>query len=332
MKNSEYPKLSELRPGTNVNRPVYLRKMEDCGKTQAGKSFVALYFYDGYTSVKASLFDVTVATLRTRGIEENNIYFCKFFKNDRGYVNLDGDPIACIDPDIKTTDFGQHIEEDPEGLFSRILQVIDLVRPEVTGVKAGYAEGERTLTDLTVALLNKYHDEFVRSSAAVSMHHEKAGGLVLHSYNVTCVAKLMTQFYKKLDAELMVCGAALHDIGKIREYKTDDLGFASYNKLGQGLGHMIYGIEIVEEEARNGNYNKEKVELLKHIIASHHGELEYGAVAKPCIPEAILIHNIDDGDAKMDMFEKVYADMKPGENSEKTIFALDTKVYKPTYK
>lgn len=325
MKNSEYPKLGDLRPGTNVNRPAYLRRIEDCGKTAAGKTYVAMFFYDGYSQVKASMFDVTPESLKLKGIVENKVYYCKFVKNDRGYVNLDGEPVPCVDPDIRVSDFGQHIDEDPEELFKKIMQLVDMVKP----AEPGAAD---PISKLAANLLNKYHDEFVSSSAAISMHHEKAGGLVLHSFNVTVAAKLVSGLYKTLDQELLICGAALHDIGKIREYKTDELGFASYSPLGQGLGHMIYGIEMIEEEAQKGNYDKERVELLKHIIASHHGELEYGAVAKPCIPEAVFIHNIDDADAKLEMFNKIYKDLKPGENTEKTIFGLDTKVYKPTYK
>lgn len=322
MKNSEYPKLSELTSMRSIARPVYFKKMENFVSTN-GKTCVALHVYDGYSTIRVNIFDVTVEVLHNRGLSEKNVYYCKFSKNEKGFVNLDGDPSPLKDPDIRLSDFGQRIEQDADELFSNLLKLISMVRDT--------KYGEDTLSDLAVRILMGIKEDFVRSSAAISMHHEQEGGLVLHSLNVACAAYYSLKVYKNLDAELLVCGAALHDIGKIKEYKTDELGYATYSPLGQGLGHMIYGIEIVDEYAGQENYNKERVELLKHIIASHHGELEYGAVAKPCIPEAVLIHSLDDADAKLNMFEKIYKDLKPGENTEKTLFGLDTKAYKPSY-
>ncbi len=322
MKNSEYPKLSELTNTNPIRRPVYIKKMEDFVSTN-GKNCVGLHVYDGFSTVKINMFDVTSGSLRNKGVEEKKVYFIKFIKTEKGYINIDGIPDICTDPDISVLDFGQKIAKDPEDLFAQMIKAIETVR--------NTSFGEDTIADLSIKLLNKYHDEFIRSSAAISMHHEMAGGLVLHSYNVSCAAFLLLKLYKELDPEILVCGAALHDIGKIREYKTDELGFAKYSPLGQGLGHMIYGIEMIDEVASTGNYNKERVDLLKHIIASHHGELEYGAVAKPCTPEAVLIHSIDDADAKLNMFEKIYRDLAPGENTDKTVFGIDTKAYKPSY-
>ena len=322
MKNSEYPKLSEITAAHPLARPVYFKKVENFTSTN-GKTCVAIYAYDGYTTVRVNIFDITAEVLQNRGIVEKKVYYCKFLKNDRGFVNIEGDPMPCNDPDIRVSDFGQRIPQDAEALYAKIVTAIESVR--------NTEYGEETLADLSLKILNGIKDDFIRSSAAVSMHHEQEGGLVLHSFNVSCAALLMLKLYKELDGELLVCGAALHDIGKIKEYNTDELGYATYSPLGQGLGHMIYGIELIDEYAKTGNYNKERVELLKHIIASHHGELEYGAVTKPCIPEAVLIHSLDDADAKLDMFKKIYKDMAPGENTEKTVFGLDTKAYKPSY-
>lgn len=322
MKNSEYPKFSELSVTNPVCRPFYVRKMDDAVGNN-GKPYVTLTLYDGFSVMKCNCFDKTVRMMNEEGVNEKGIYVCKFTKNDRGYTNIESGIKANIDPDIKVSDFGQRIEQDPEELFASLIKGLKAVRDT--------RFGEDTLSDLAVKLLTDNHDEFVRSSAAISMHHEQEGGLVLHSHSVTNAAYHLSKVYKKLDVELLVCGAALHDIGKIKEYVTDELGFATFSPLGQGLGHSVYGIEMVEQEAKKGNYNEERVMLLKHIIASHHGELEYGAIAKPAIPEAVLIHCLDDADAKLNMFEKIYKDLAPGQNTEKSMFGLDTKAYKPSF-
>ncbi|MFR3808616.1 MAG: hypothetical protein ACLTX3_06620 [Lachnospiraceae bacterium] len=77
-------------------------------------------------------------------------------------------------------------------------------------------------------------------------------------------------------------------------------------------------------------YDQEKIRLLKHCIASHHGKLEYGAVTMPATKEAMLLHEIDMIDSRMYQYEQVEKELKPGEMSER-IFGLDSRVYKPNF-
>ncbi len=73
---------------------------------------------------------------------------------------------------------------------------------------------------------------------------------------------------------------------------------------------------------------EERVMLLKHMIASHHGKLEYGAITVPSIPEAMILHELDMIDSRIYQFEQVRKDLEPGSMSDK-IFGLDTRVYRP---
>ena len=169
------------------------------------------------------------------------------------------------------------------------------------------------------------------SSAAISIHHNLRGGLLYHSYRMVKAADALCGVYTNLDRELLLCGTALHDIGKVWEYKTSISGDAEFTASGVLFGHLYMGASLIKGFTADGNYNKEKVQLLIHMILSHHGTQEWGAVSCPAIPEAFALHYIDNLDAKMYMCEEHYEELEPGEITEKKPFGLDNRIYKPNF-
>ena len=139
-------------------------------------------------------------------------------------------------------------------------------------------------------------------------------------------AVMLSRVYP-VDRELLLAGTALHDIGKLSELETDNLGVADYSVDGNLFGHSLIGCEMVTKAASKNIYDEEKVRLLKHMIASHHGTLEFGAITKPSIPEAMLLHEIDMIDAQMYQYEQTLEKLEPGEMSDR-IFGLGGFVYK----
>ncbi len=147
-------------------------------------------------------------------------------------------------------------------------------------------------------------DRFKRAPAAKSMHHAYLGGLLEHTLSVAALASLMARHYGELNRELLVVGAILHDIGKIDEF-TYDLAI-DYSDSGRLLGHMILGLQIVEDKIRTmGDFPPDQAMVLKHLILSHHGELEFGAVKLPMTREAFVLHFVDDLDAKMNTLRRI---------------------------
>ena len=187
------------------------------------------------------------------------------------------------------------------------------------------------ISDLVIRILTKYKDAYMTSSAAVSMHHNLRGGLLYHSYRMVKAADAICNVYTNLDRELLMCGAAIHDIAKIWEYDTSESGDAALTSRGVLFGHLYMGASLIKGFTAGHDYNKEKVQMLIHMILSHHGTQEWGAVACPAIPEALALHYIDNLDAKMYMFEEQYENLAEGEISEKKVFGLDNRVYKPKY-
>ena len=146
-------------------------------------------------------------------------------------------------------------------------------------------------------------DAFKRTPAGVKHHHAYAGGLLDHVVNLLRLADRVAPLYPALDRDLLLVGVLVHDIGKVRELESLQ-GF-SYTDEGQLLGHVLLGLEIVDAKiraigARTGQrFASEAAVRVKHMIASHHGQYEFGSPKLPMTLEAVALHHLDHLDAKM---------------------------------
>jgi 3'-5' exoribonuclease len=135
------------------------------------------------------------------------------------------------------------------------------------------------------------------STAAVKYHHAYQGGLLEHSLNVTKICDRMAQIYDNLNRDLLITGALLHDVGKIREYSSGvNLKITNRGRL---LGHITIGYGWVLEKIKEvQGFPLDLSDRLLHIILSHHGHLEYGSPKRPKILEAFIVYHADhlDGD------------------------------------
>lgn len=141
------------------------------------------------------------------------------------------------------------------------------------------------------------------AAAAVSNHHAYPGGLLRHTVELMELALLVGPRYPQLDTELLVLGAFLHDIGKVDELSSG--GEISYTDRGQLVGHLIIGVQMLGEKiaalhAEGGESIPVVIRHhLEHMILSHHGQLEFGSPKIPLTLEAIVLHHIDNLDAKI---------------------------------
>ena len=174
--------------------------------------------------------------------------------------------------------------------------------------------GDTPCIRMALDLLEAYKDKLLKWPATKSTHHNYYGGLLYHSLRVTASTDAICKTYK-LDAQLAVSAAAIHDIGKVRELTADAAGTGDYGEEGVAFGHLLLGIEMIDEMllAHPDRYTQDDVKWLKHIIASHHGEQEWGAVTTPCIPEAWAVHYADAMDAKMTIMEEAMEEIRPGQ-------------------
>jgi 3'-5' exoribonuclease len=140
---------------------------------------------------------------------------------------------------------------------------------------------------------------FRMAPAAKQNHHAYLGGLIEHTLSVAGVCDMLARHYgAAVDRDLLLAGALLHDIGKIREIGAR--GGFPYTDEGKLLGHILIGLQIVADAAGTvPELGQQRLLLLQHLIASHQGRYEWQSPREPRILEALILHYADDLDAKM---------------------------------
>ncbi|CJB07473.1 cmp-binding-factor 1 [Streptococcus pneumoniae] len=178
-------------------------------------------------------------------------------------------------------------------------------------------------------LYTKYDKEFYSYPAAKTNHHAFETGLAYHTATMVRLADAISEVYPQLNKSLLYAGIMLHDLAKVIELTGPDQ--TEYTVRGNLLGHIaLIDSEITKTVMELGiDDTKEEVVLLRHVILSHHGLLEYGSPVRPRIMEAEIIHMIDNLDASMMMMSTALALVDKGEMTNK-IFAMDNRsFYKP---
>lgn len=160
---------------------------------------------------------------------------------------------------------------------------------------------------------------FKKAPAAKVMHHAYVGGLLEHTLAVTRLADSITTLYPSLDRSLLLAGALLHDIGKLKEFSFDSFPF-EYSDRGRLVGHMVLGIEMIQEKINTiSGFPEDLGDRLKHLILSHHGRYEFGSPSLPMMQEAFALNFLDDLDAKINYLDRLAGQAK-GEGYQWTEF------------
>lgn len=152
----------------------------------------------------------------------------------------------------------------------------------------------------------EFMGKLAQAPAGIRLHHAYAGGLLEHIVNLLETITRIADLYPKVDSRLLLAGAFLHDIGKVRELEFEAV--FGYSDEGQLIGHLVQGVEMVNEhipEAERrlgGKFPAETLLRVKHMLLSHHGSYEFGSPKLPMTPEAIALHHLDNLDAKVNEY------------------------------
>ena len=186
-----------------------------------------------------------------------------------------------------------------------------------------------------------FRARFERTPGAVRGHHAKLGGLLLHVWEVASIGLQMAKSMRKANADLVVAGALLHDIGKVEAYTVDAKGLG-YDPRNHLIGHVVLGCLMFTERvaaaraAGTCTLSDAQVTELQHMILSHHGSLEFGSPIQPMTVEAELLHWADETSAKADSFADALADTElfsgSDEVSARKSWTLDRRIWRRPFK
>jgi 3'-5' exoribonuclease len=182
---------------------------------------------------------------------------------------------------------------------------------------------------LTEYLVRKFYDDYIEYPAAVRNHHNYASGLLYHSLSMADDAEALAKLYPSLNRDILVAGALIHDIGKTIELSGP---IATHFTLeGKLVGHISLMQAEVREAAKTLKIEGEIPVIMEHMVLSHHGVPEYGSPIQPETREALALSMIDDFDAKMNILDKAYQGVAPGEWTAKIPTMDDRYFYCPLY-
>jgi len=188
----------------------------------------------------------------------------------------------------------------------------------------------KILKDITADIYEENKEKFYVHPAATKFHHAYIGGLSYHTLTMLKIAESFLNIYPYLNKDLLFAGTILHDMSKINEISGVD---GDYTTEGLLLGHLVMQTVDIDRVARKFGYeDTEEVLLLKHMVISHHGLLNFGSPKKPQIGEALLLWFIDTMDSKFTVLGEVLEHTPEGEFTT-SISVLDKmRFYKPKTK
>lgn len=229
-------------------------------------------------------------------------------------------------PQLKINEFDSVREEDVD--MSKYVPVAPLPikkMKEMLSDDIALIKDEQ-LHDLTLNLIMQNYEAYTTYPAAVTVHHAYLGGLLYHSLSICASAIKVQEQYPYLSIDYLIAGSLLHDIGKIKE--LSDSKTPSYTVEGNLLGHISMGAMMVYEEGSKENVDKEKLDVLVHMILAHHGEYEFGSPKLPATAEAYVLHCLDDLDAKLECLRCSYDKTQEGDFTGKIMWLENANFYK----
>lgn len=218
-------------------------------------------------------------------------------ENYQGRLQIRIQRLSVVPSDqVHFEDFLPSTRAGTDVMLARLLEIVDTIE----------SSDIRRFLDALFAD-EAFVETFRRTPAGSRLHHARLGGLLEHTLAVTELALSACRQYKEIKRDLMIAGAVVHDIGKTAELSYET-GFR-YTTEGRLVGHLAGGVAMIEKVAsRLSDFPDDLLLQLKHMMLSHHGEHAWGSPKLPVTLEAVVLHFLDNLDAKVDAFTRAVAD------------------------
>jgi 3'-5' exoribonuclease len=226
----------------------------------------------------------------------------------------------CAHNEYDVTDFLPALSEE------RIIELYETVKKELKTIQ------NEPLKNLLASFFNdpEFVKMYMHSPSAISHHHNYVGGNLEHTVGVVRLCKNITEMYPNVNKDLLLCGALLHDIGKLKEYTY--AAAIDISDEGNFIGHIVIGEQWIREKiqglkASGKEFPKELENQVVHLILSHHGKYEWGSPKIPKLVEACILHQADLMDSQVKNYLQMIEDAKKQTDEEWT-FIYDADVGK----
>jgi 3'-5' exoribonuclease len=278
--------VSELRPGQPVSDRFILAEKHMARKKDGG-AYMTVSFADKTGSVRGVIWD-NIEKFRTEPTAGDFVHVAGEVTEFRGVPQIVVKNLAPIAAgELRPEDFLPATRRDPDAMLAKIIKL-----------------SESVSNDFLKTLLEAFWDDadfvrrFRKAPAAKHMHHAYLGGLLEHTLSLALLADRIADHYGGIDRDLLLTGAILHDIGKIKEFVYERR--IDYSDEGRLVSHIVTGVEMVQEKiAGIADFPPSLALQVKHLLVSHHGSREFGSPEPPKTLEAVLLNYLDEIDSKI---------------------------------
>lgn len=276
-------------------RNVYLCKGKRSAETRNGKPYDNLILQD-----KTGTLDGKVWDPNSQGIADYD---------EKDFIEVFGDVInynGNLQLNIRQIRKAEEGEYNPADYMPTTEKSVDGMYEELTAyIRQISNKYLRQVLEFYYIKDEAFIKKFKAHSAAKTVHHGFSGGLLEHTLSVTRMCDYFATSYSILNRDLLLSSAILHDIGKVKE--LSDFLDNDYTDEGQLIGHIVIGVEMINDAIRSiPGFPEKLAHELKHCIVAHHGELEYGSPKKPALAEAVALNMADSTDAKLQTLTELF--------------------------
>ena len=296
MPKSQY--VNSLKPGETVD-DVFVLSEKSMSQKKDGKNYLNLTFMDRTGILKGVLWENVEDTV-DRISAGDYVQVKGSVSEYRGTLQLVvRTVIRSAAENVEPADFLPVTTRNIDAMFEKLLQITDTLKTPCFHdlFKLFWADTEMVRL-------------FKAAPAAKKMHHAYIGGLLEHTLSMAILVDRLAGHYTGVDRDLLLTGAILHDIGKIREFEFSS--HIDYTSEGRLLSHIVIGLQIIDEKMKLiKDFPQEQAVLLKHLVVSHHGVKEFGSPELPKTVEAVLLNHIDEIDSKVKGIREFMASEDP---------------------
>ena len=311
--------INEIESGQTID-DIYMVREPILRSTTRGDLYIAMFLSDRTGQLNGRMWQATEAIYKALP-KPGFIHVQGRSELYQNNLQIIINNISVVDAGkVEVDDFLAKTDKDMDKMFEEVKKTVHRIKnPQLKALVGEFlADGE---------LMEK----FCKAPGGTALHHNYIGGLLEHTHNMLQVALAILPFYPNVQADLVLSGIFLHDMGKTEELSYD-MAF-SYTDSGQLIGHIVKTVLMVNQKAdtmkaKGTQIDQTILDALVHIILSHHGSFEFGSPKLPATAEAFMVYFIDDLDAKLNQVTIAIDNEQGDSNWTGWKNALQTRLYK----
>src|SRR4030043_1425615 len=278
--------INEIKENDHVESP-FLVKEKSSGITKTGNAYLKLKLMDRSGEIEGRIW-TSVETFADSFEKDDFVQVLGKASSFQEHLQLNITHVQRVgEEEILFSDFFPMTEKDIGEMFRSLLEISQQIKnPHLNQLLQLFWEDESFIKLFKIAPASKW------------LHHNYLGGLLEHPLSLVHLVLKNASHYSGLNLDLLLTASILHDLGKV-----DELSYHrsfDYSDEGRLLGHIILGMERLENKIRQlPDFPKDLAVQLKHLLISHHGQYQWGSPKKPMTLEAIMLHYLENLDAKI---------------------------------